>query len=152
MGIIFVVDAANLSSGTSGLKETTEYLHDVLLLLQQRSTISKTSRGSNEVSVLIAVNKLDLFTALPTSLVKTTLEKEITSLRASRAKGLLDSGIAMNHADSSYDKDWLGEIGQGNFEFSQLEDANVMVTIAGGNVIGDGADVTKWWDWIGQYL
>ncbi|MCJ1420294.1 hypothetical protein MMC32_006651 [Xylographa parallela] len=151
-GIIFVVDAANISPGSSGLKEAAEFLHDVLLTLQKRATTLKTSRTLSEVPVLIAANKLDLFTALPAALVSNVLEREITNVRLSRSKGLLDSGIAMNDGDSGDDKDWLGDGGEGSFKFSQLEEANVTVTVEGGHVVGDGANVTRWWDWIGSIL
>ncbi|MCJ1434936.1 hypothetical protein MMC27_004306 [Xylographa pallens] len=151
-GIIFVVDAANISPGSSGLKEAAEFLHDILLTLQKRATKLKTSRTLSEIPVLIAANKLDLFTALPAALVSNVLEREITNVRLSRSKGLLDSGIAMNDGDSSDDKDWLGDGGEGSFKFSQLEEVNVTVTVEGGNVVGDGANVTKWWDWIGSIL
>lgn len=157
-GIIFLVDAANIPSGTGGLgneglREAAEYLHDVLLLLQKRSTTAKTSRAPKEVPVLIAANKLDLFTALPAALVKTALESEITNVRSSRAKGLLDSGIGIADADLAEERDWLGDGGEGKFDFSQMEEVNVPVTVLGGNVLGvDGADVARWWDWIGSNL
>jgi len=151
-GIIFVIDAASISPGTAGLREAAEFLHDVLLTLQIRAASTKTSRAPSEIPVLVAANKLDLFTALPATLVKSALEKEITSVRTSRSKGLLDSGIAMNGADSGDDKNWLGDGGEGTFEFSQLEEANITVTVIGGNVIGNGADIIKWWDWIGSIL
>ena len=146
------MDAANISPGSSGLKEAAEFLHDVLLTLQKRATTLKTSRTLSEVPVLIAANKLDLFTALPAALVSNVLEREITNVRLSRSKGLLDSGIAMNDGDSGDDKDWLGDGGEGSFKFSQLEEANVTVTVEGGHVVGDGANVTRWWDWIGSIL
>jgi signal recognition particle receptor subunit beta len=149
-GIIYVVDAANISPGSAGLRETAEYLHDILLLLQKRAATAMTSR---EIPVLIAANKLDLFTALPTSMVRATLEQEITNIRASRAKGLLDSGIAMTDMGAGDEKDWLGEGGEGKFEFTQMEEVNVSVTVAGGNVASSGdTDVRKWWDWIGSNL
>ena len=152
-GIIFVVDAANISPGSSELRETAEYLHDILLLLQKRSAAAKTSRTLQEIPVLIAANKMDLFTALPTAMVKTALEQEITILRASRAKALPDSGIAMSDVDSGDESAWLGDGGEGGFEFSQMEEANVPVTVVGGNVSGsDEADVSKWWEWIGSKL
>lgn len=157
-GIIFVVDAADLSSGNSGvgnesLRQTAEYLHDLLLLLQKRATSTKTSKGPQELPVLVAANKLDLFTALPAPLVKLALESEITKVRSSRNKGLLDSGIGMNDSDISEEKEWLGDGGEGKFEFSQMEEANVSVSVAGGNVLGtDGPDVKQWWDWIGSNL
>ena len=157
-GIIFVVDAADLSSSNSGiengsLRQTAEYLHDLLLLLQKRATNTKSSRGPKELPVLIAANKLDLFTALPAPLVKATLESEITNVRNSRNKGLLDSGIGMNDIDIGEEKDWLGDGGEGKFSFSQMEEVNVIVSVAGGNVLGsEGPDVEQWWDWIGHNL
>ena len=152
-GIIYVVDAGNISPGSSELRETAEYLHDILLLLQKRSAAAKTSQTSKEIPVLVAANKMDLFTALPTTMVKTVLEQEITNLRASRARAMPDSGIAMSDVDSSEDSAWLGDGGEGKFEFSQMEEANVLVTVAGGSVSGsDEPDVSKWWDWIGSNL
>jgi len=153
-----VVDAADISTSSSGagneaLRQAAEYLHDLLLLLQKRSTSSKSTRGPKELPVLVAANKLDLFTALPAPLVKTALESEITNVRSSRGKGLLDSGIGMNDLDIGEEKEWLGDGGEGRFEFSQMEEVNVSVSVAGGNVLGsDGPDVKQWWDWIAGYL
>ena len=70
-----MVDAADLSSSAEGdsnegLRQSAEYLHDLLLLLQTRSTKSKSSKAPKELPVLVAANKLDLFTALPAPLVK----------------------------------------------------------------------------------
>ena len=157
-GIIFMVDAADLSIGNSGtgneaLRQTAEYLHDVLLLLQKRSTSSKTSKAPKELPLLIAANKLDLFTALPAPLVTATLESEISNVRSSRTKGLLDSGIGINDLDIGEEKEWLGDGGDGKFDFSQMDDVNVAVSVAGGNVLGaDGPDVKQWWSWIASNL
>ena len=153
-GIIFMVDAADVSlAGSEGLHQAAEYLHDLLLVLQKRSTSSKISKAPNELPVLIAANKLDLFTALPAPLVKTALETEITNIRTSRNKGLLDSGIGMNETDIGQEKEWLGDGGEGKFEFSQMKEVNVSVSVAGGNVLGsDGSDVAQWWNWIGSNL
>ena len=152
-GIIFMVDAADVSSGSEGLRQAAEFLHDLFLILQKRSTISKTSRAPKELPVLIAANKLDLFTAIPAPLVKTALETEITNIRTSRHKGLLDSGIGMNEIDIGEEKEWLGDGGDGKFEFSQMEEVNVPVSVAGGNVSGsDGPDVARWWNWVGSNL
>ena len=157
-GIIFVVDAADLSNNSTGkgndsLRQTAEYLHDLLLLLQKRAASSKSSKALKGLPVLIAANKLDLFTALPAQLVKTTLEAEITSIRNSRSKGLLDSGIGMSDLDMNEEKDWLGDGGDGNFEFSQMQEVDVSVDVAGGNVLGsEGPDVKQWWAWVGSKL
>ncbi|KAK4693387.1 signal recognition particle receptor subunit beta, partial [Lecanoromycetidae sp. Uapishka_2] len=155
-GIIFMVDAADISTSSAGggndsLRQAAEYLHDLLLLLQKRSTSLKSTRGPKELPVLVAANKLDLFTALPAPLVKTALESEITNVRSSRGKGLLDSGIGMNDLDIGEEKEWLGDGGEGKFEFSQMVEVNVLVSVAGGNVMGpDGPDVKQWWEWIGS--
>lgn len=159
-GIIFVVDAADLSEAgpedrlRGGLRETAEYLHDVLLLLQRHASKARSSRGFQAVPVLVAANKLDLFTALPTPLVKTRLEGEITKIRESRARGLLDSGIGMESAtDIGDEKDWLGERDEAQFRFSQLADLDVPVHVAGGNAMGpDGSDVKQWWEWLADQL
>lgn len=153
-----MVDAADIATSSSGadnepLRQTAEYLHDMLLLMQKRSTSSKSSKVPTELPVLIAANKLDLFTALPAPLVKTALEAEITKVRISRNKGLLDSGIGMNDSAFGEEREWLGDGGEGKFEFSQMEEVNVSVSIAGGNVLGaDGPDVRQWWDWVGGCL
>ena len=150
-----MVDAADLSGGqgSESLRQTAEYLHDLLLLLQTRSTKSKSSKAPVELPILIAANKLDLFTALPAPLVKSSLEAEITNVRNSRNKGLLDSGIDMDGMDAGDEKDWLGDGGEGKFEFTQMEEVSVPITVIGGNVQGaEGPDVQKWWDWIGSNL
>lgn len=152
-GIIFVVDSANLAVGSSGLREAAEYLHDVLLQLQRGLTTSKRSGSLKAVPVLVAANKLDLFTALPAPLVKTTLEAEIGSVRASRSKGLLDSGIGTNGNEPDEEKDWLGEGGANKFTFTQMEEFDVTISVAGGNVVGgEGGNVSRWWDWIGKNM
>lgn len=158
-GIVFLVDAAAISSSepgsgsSSGLTETAEYLHDVLLALQKNYTGAKTSKGPKEMPVLLAANKLDLFTALPAALVKSNLEKEITSVRNTKSKGLKDSGISMGEDAIEEEREWLGDGGDGKFEFKQMEEVNVFVDVIGGNVLGDeGPSVNKWWDWIARQL
>ncbi|CZT53280.1 related to SRP102-signal recognition particle receptor, beta chain [Rhynchosporium secalis] len=149
-GLIFVADAATLSAGDEGLRQTADYLHDVLLILQKRVD-TKSAKALKEIPVLIAANKMDLFTALPVALVKSSLEAEITKVRKSRSKGLLDSGIGMDDADDEKD-DWLGEMGSSEFKFAQMEEFNVFVEVAGGNVLGDPPTVERWWKWISERL
>jgi len=132
------------------LRQTADYLHDVLLVLQKRVG-TKAAKALKEVPVLIAANKMDLFTALPVALVKSSLEGEITKVRISRSKGLLDSGIGMDDADDEKD-DWLGEMGSKEFKFSQMEEFDIAIEVAGGNVLGDGPIVDKWWKWISERL
>jgi signal recognition particle receptor subunit beta len=153
-GVVFVVDAASVAEET-GLVEAAEYLHDVLLALQKRYTGAKTSKGPKEIPVLIAANKMDLFTALPPNLVKLQLEKAISEVRKSKARGLKDSGAAIGGADDGLDeeKEWLGEGGEGSFDFGQMEEVGTGVTVKGGNVMGgDVVDVDEWFEWIGELL
>jgi signal recognition particle receptor subunit beta len=153
-GIVFVVDAASVAE-EGGLNEAAEYLHDVLLALQKRYTGAKTSKGPKEIPVLVAANKSDLFTALPPNLVKIQLEKAISEVRKSKAKGLKDSGVALAGDEDGLDeeKEWLGEGGEGSFEFRQMEEVGTTVVVQGGNVLGaEGADVKSWFEWIAEQL
>ncbi|OCK91431.1 P-loop containing nucleoside triphosphate hydrolase protein [Cenococcum geophilum 1.58] len=152
-GIIFLVDAAAVGE-EAGLAEAAEYLHDVLLALQKRYTAAKTSKSPREVPVLVAANKLDLFTALPPDLVRIALEKAITDVRRTKAKGLRDSGVGMGEEDGVEDeRDWLGDGGDGAFDFGQMDEVNVHVQVKGGNVMGaDGADARDWWEWVAEQL
>jgi signal recognition particle receptor subunit beta len=149
-GLIFVVDAAALSAGDEGLRQTADYLHDILLMLQKRSG-SAAAKKMGEIPVLIAANKMDLFTALPAALVKSSLESEISKVRTSRSKGLLDSGIGIDDGDAEKD-DWLGEMGSGVFKFAQMEEFDVAVEVMGGNVVGEEQSVEKWWKWVSERL
>lgn len=153
-GIIFLVDAANLSVGDEGLRQASEYLHDILLILQKRISRSKSSKVPKDIPVLIAANKMDLFTARPAALVKSTLEVEITKIRNSRSKGLLDSGIGMGDATEPEDNDdWLGEMGSTEYVFKQMDEFNISVEVIGGSMLGsDGPEVDRWWSWVGQRL
>lgn len=153
--IIFVVDAAALAE-EAGLVEAAEYLHDVLLALQKRYTGAKSSKGPTEIPVLVAANKMDLFTALPAALVKVQLEKAISEVRGSRAKALKDAGAVLNggeDGDVDEEKEWLGEGGDGDFDFGMMGESGVGVEVLGGNVVGnEGGGVGPWWAWIGEHL
>lgn len=164
-----MVDASNLSpssGGTTideinGLRETAEYLHEILLALQKRATTgagARTTKAPKDVAFLIAANKLDLFTALPAALVKSVLESEISKVRDSRTTGLrlLGSGMGMGMNEVAMEdekKDWLGDGSEAPFEFRHMEEFGISVQVLGGNVVGaDGADVAAWWAWIGRCL
>lgn len=99
---------------------------------------------------------MDLFTALPANLVKHQLEKAITDVRTSQAKGLRDAGAALTGGEDEVDeeKEWLGEGGEGAFEFSQMQEIGTNVAVVGANVSGQGqkGSVEGWWEWIGENL
>ncbi|KAL5119179.1 hypothetical protein ACEQ8H_002887 [Pleosporales sp. CAS-2024a] len=154
-GIIFVVDAAALADD-AGLSDAAGYLHDVLLALQKRYTGATSSKAPPGIPVLIAANKMDLFTALPANLVKHQLERAITEVRMSRAKALRDAGAALSGGEDDVDeeKEWLGEGGEGAFEFSQMQEIGTTVTVVGANVVQrqHAGSVSGWWEWIGELL
>ncbi|KAF2671545.1 P-loop containing nucleoside triphosphate hydrolase protein [Microthyrium microscopicum] len=145
-GIIFVVDAANLSSerrddeSISGLSDSASYLHDILLALQKTSATRK-----KPLKLLVAANKMDVFTALPVSMVKGVLEGEIARTRETRARGLATDG-------AEEETDILGEDLGVKFRFDVLEEFGVEVEVIGGNVEGDELETEKWWDWVARLL
>ncbi|KAM4057273.1 signal recognition particle receptor beta subunit [Hirsutella rhossiliensis] len=145
--IVFMVDAAALGEQET-LAPTATYLYDVLLHLQKRAGDKSKPRAA--VSVLVAANKMDLFTALPAAMVKSHLENELTRIRASKSKGLLDSGVGMDDIGSEEQDAWLGEYGSDKFSFRQMPEFDIDVEVLGGSVMADDADVDKWWWWIAQ--
>lgn len=150
-GIIFVVDAANLSAerrddeAISGLADAASYLHDILLELQILATRSKSGK-IRRVPVLVAANKMDLFTALPVTLVRSSLEAEIGRQRETRAKGIAQDG-------QDEESDVLGGDLNDKFKFDAMDEWGVEVEVIGGNVEGtDDKETEKWWDWVAQQL
>lgn len=128
----------------------------MLLLLQKRHTQGKSTKGPQGLPVLIAANKQDVFTSLPAEMVQSKLEEELAKVRATRSKGLLDSGIEMEDAHAGDEEgNWLGEYGAKSFAFGQMAEHGVEVAVAGGNVKGDGEEdavVGEWWAWVGENL
>lgn len=153
LGIIYVVDAASLSSGDiASLKDAAAYLHDVLLQLQQSRVGKGSSKAKTEVPVLIAANKQDLFTALPPGAVSECLETEIERVRQSKSKGLVDVGDSL---EEDNEHGVIGGGGEEKFTFKMMEDEyGVKVEVAGGAVRGEeaGKGVERWEHWIGGCL
>lgn len=152
--VVFVVDASALGE-QDVLAPTASYLYDVLLSLQKLSSSdggasSGAAKKQKPVPVLIAANKMDLFTALPSTLVKVNLEAELTRIRQSKSKGLLDSGVGIDDVGSEEQDSWLGEYGSEKFQFKQMQEFDIDVDVLPGNVTGDGPGVDKWWWWIAQ--
>ena len=125
---------------------------EVLMTLQKRFHRRSGSRAPASVPVLIAANKLDLFTALPAALVKSNLEAELGRIRKARSKGLLDSGEAGDDAAGGVEEGdgWLGGYGEERFSFKEMMEFDVEVEVIGGNVVGEGPGADKWWKWIGE--
>ncbi|POS86083.1 hypothetical protein EPUL_001581 [Erysiphe pulchra] len=149
-GIIFIVDAARLKPGDYYLRHTAEYLYEVLLLLKKKAEKSNFVKAT---PVLIAANKMDLFTALPREIIKRNLESEISKLHEAKLNGLQDSGTAEDIGSEDGKDEWLGEKGSENFKFSQLEESiNVPVDILSGHVKGEDPQIEEWWMWIARQL
>ncbi|KAK0718509.1 hypothetical protein B0T26DRAFT_741450 [Lasiosphaeria miniovina] len=155
--VVFVVDAAALADGDA-LPETAGYLYEVLLSLQKRMGAGKGSRAPASVPVLVAANKLDLFTALPAALVRSNLEAELGRIRRTRSRGLLDSGVGADEdvaaagAAGDESDNWLGEYGSDKFSFKQMLEFDIEVDVVGGNVIGEGPGADRWWRWIAERI
>lgn len=152
--VVFMVDAAALGD-RDALAPTAAYLYDVLLYLQKMATgAGADGKGAKAkpkaVPVLVAANKMDLFTALPAAMVKAHLETELTRIRASRSKGLLDSGVGMDDIGSEEQDGWLGEFASEKFTFQQMREFDIDIDVVGGSVMAEDADVDKWWWWIAQ--
>lgn len=145
--VVFMVDAAALGEPET-LAPTAAYLYDVLLLLQKKA--SEKTKAKASVPLLIAANKMDLFTALPSTLVKVNLEAELTRIRASKSKGLLDSGVGVDEIGSEEQDSWLGEYGTEKFTFEQMGEFDIDVDVVPGSVFGDGSEAEKWWWWMAQ--
>ncbi|KAM3449246.1 hypothetical protein MY3296_007104 [Beauveria thailandica] len=148
--VVFVVDAAALGEHDV-LAATAQYLHDALLVLQKKATTTvKDRRGA--VPVLVAANKMDLFTALPAAMVRANLEAEISRIRASRSKGLLDSGVGADELGAEEQDAWLGEYGADKFSFAQMQEFGIDVDVLPGAVVVEEPDADKWWWWIAQRI
>lgn len=151
--MIFVVDASVLdSSDSSASRDTAGYLHDTLLALQRRKTGKGSKKTNTEIPVLIAANKQDLFTALPTGAVRERLQTEIERVRVSRSKGLSTVG---QDTDADADEEVLGGGGEEKFSFKLMqEEYDINIDVVGGAVRGEeaGKGVRRWEEWIGACL
>lgn len=149
-GVVFVVDSSVLdSSDSSASRDTAVYLHDTLLALQRRKQAGKMKKP---IPVLIAVNKQDLFTALPAGAVRERLQAEIERVRVSKSKGLSTVG---QDSDADADEDILGGGGEDKFSFKLMaEEYEISIDVVGGAVKGEeaGKGVRKWEEWIGSCL
>ncbi|KAG2178105.1 hypothetical protein INT43_003358 [Umbelopsis isabellina] len=123
-GVIFVVDSTTIGRSA---RSTAEYLYDVL---------ANQHTSKSNIPILVACNKTDLFTALPTSKIQTLLEAEINRLRATKS-----AAVEQQESSGETMSEYLGYEGQ-DFKFEHLEND---VTLAGCSVEnGDLKCVTEW--------
>lgn len=146
------------------MREAATYLHDVLLQLQRQGARAK-GRKNKPLPLLVAANKMDLFTALPPKMVQAALEAEITRLRATRARGIasvgkaskgegLESGAGDEMNDDDDEGNVLGGDASGKFSFPVMRELGVDVSVVGGSVASPqgGPGVYEWWDWMAELL
>ncbi|KAJ9611083.1 hypothetical protein H2200_004266 [Cladophialophora chaetospira] len=148
-GVIFVVDSSTLAPEDSASRDTAVYLHDTLLALQRRKSGAKTK---TQIPVLIAANKQDLFTALPTGAVRERLQVEIERVRVSKSKGLSAVG---EESGADAEEDVLGGGGEEKFSFKLMaEEYEISIDVVGGAVKGEeaGKGVKRWEEWIGSCI
>lgn len=152
-GVIFMLDSAAIESSDSPVsKDTAQYLHDVLLVLQKRPKLVKKAKAE-DVKVLIAANKQDLFTALPANAIRRRLQDEIERVRSSKRRGV--TAVDAKDDDVEDEDATLGGGGEGVFTFEMLEEEfGIVVDVVGGAVKGDedGTGVRKWEEWLGSCL
>ena len=155
-GIIFTLDSAVIDGSSDdgeSAKDTVGYLHDVLLSLQRRPKAVKKAKGE-DVRVLIACNKQDLFTSLPPAAIREKLQVALERVRTTKKRGVT-AVDAREDQDENEDETVLGGGGEGRFDFKMLEaEFGVGVDVIGGFVKGDedGNGARKWEEWIGGCL
>lgn len=138
------------------MRNAAGYLHDTLLLLQK---YKQKNLKKDDIPVLVAANKQDLFTALPPGSVRDKLEVEIEKIRTSRSKGLLDPTVGTGVDREEDEEEPLGGgESQERFSFKMLgENIGIKVDVVGGAVKDDGdsevgSGVRRWEEWIGSCL
>lgn len=149
-GIIFVINAARIRADDDFTRQTADYLYEVLLRLRKR--LNK-GESLNDISVLVAANKMDLFTALPAESVQNILESEFSRIRSLRLNSLPDSEVSLGDIVEEGWDDWLGDKESSMFKFSQLEELDkISIEFQGGNIIGDKPRIENWRHWIAKRL
>ncbi|CCC70722.1 hypothetical protein NCAS_0F02380 [Naumovozyma castellii] len=147
-GVVFVVDS---TVDPKELTKTAEFLLDVILVTE--------SRKEDEIDILIACNKSELFSSRPPLKIKEALEREIDKIIVRKKKSLSDvKGKAssnddddeemMNDNDNGASLEILNELGSTKaFKFSLLDGS---VEAISGSVSKKNID--GWNQWIHERL
>ncbi|KAK6501625.1 hypothetical protein TWF481_009460 [Arthrobotrys musiformis] len=148
IGVVYVIDSAVLSI-QARVTETAEYLYDLLLAIQKRyATLSETSTSAESVPLLIACNKNDLFTALPSAKISNLLQAELSRMKETKRKGLLNAGAGENDDE---DLDFvLGDAASDQITWEGLKEFGVDVSVQSGSVKGGAVD--GWTSWMSACL
>ncbi|KAF3915423.1 hypothetical protein AA313_de0209286 [Arthrobotrys entomopaga] len=143
IGILFMLDSAVLSAQPK-LTDTVEYLHEILLAIQKRySVLSETTTSAELIPLLIACNKNDLFTALPSSKISLLLQSELGRMKETKRKGLLNAG-----AGEDDDEDLERVLGDENSDlitWENLKEFGVDISVQSGSIKSGSVDGWKSW-------
>lgn len=135
-GIIFMIDGAG---GEERIKESAARLYKV---------VQQAEKSSEEIDILIAANKSDVFNFISPRRIRKILEEEIEELRRSKAKGIGDmsQNTSSNHDTADADDDYY-DIGfdneKGTFNFDRLDS---IVTVLDGSIKNN--TIQKWESWV----
>ncbi|KAJ6263234.1 Signal recognition particle subunit [Drechslerella dactyloides] len=144
IGIIFMLDSAVLSSQPR-LTDTVEYLYELLLVIQkQYNSLSESSASSPDpIPLLIACNKNDLFTALPSAKISILLQTELGRMKETKRKGLLNAG-AGEEDDEDLDR-VLGDENSDHVTWEGLREFGVEISVQSGSIKSTHAESWKSW-------
>ncbi|KAK6358349.1 hypothetical protein TWF730_007693 [Orbilia blumenaviensis] len=148
IGIIYMLDSAVLSTQVR-LTDTAEYLYELLLAIQKRyATLSESTTSTELIPLLIACNKNDLFTALPPAKISNLLQTELSRMKETKRKGLLNAGAGEND-DEDLDR-VLGDERTDQITWDGLKEFGVEVTVQSGSIKSSAVD--GWTSWMSACL
>ncbi|KAK6543843.1 hypothetical protein TWF694_000571 [Orbilia ellipsospora] len=143
IGILFIIDSAVLSAQPR-LTDTVEYLYEVLLAIQKRySVLSETTTSTELIPLLIACNKNDLFTALPSSKISLLLQSELGRMKETKRKGLMNAG-AGDDDDEDLDR-VLGDENSDLITWENLKEFGADISVQSGSIKNGSVDGWKSW-------
>ncbi|KAF3220971.1 hypothetical protein TWF106_006567 [Orbilia oligospora] len=143
IGVVYVLDSAVLST-QARITDTTGYLYELLLAIQKRYAVLSESNTSTEpIPLLIACNKNDLFTALPSTKISNLLQTELSRMKETKRKGLLGAGAGEND-DEDLDL-VLGDEASDQITWEGLKEFGVEISIQSGSVKSGNIDGWKSW-------
>ncbi|KAK6348289.1 hypothetical protein TWF718_006095 [Orbilia javanica] len=148
IGVVYVLDSAVLST-QARITDTAEYLYELLLAIQKRyAVLSESTTSTEPIPLLIACNKNDLFTALPSTKISNLLQTELSRMKETKRKGLLNAGAGEND-DEDMDH-VLGDETSDQITWDGLKEFGVEISVQSGSVKSGAVD--GWTSWMSACL